>query len=259
MSRAAPVILALDCSAAACSAALWRSGGLAAHRLAPMTHGHAEALMPMVELVMDMAALRYAELDLVAATVGPGSFTGLRIGLAAVRGLALAAGVPALGVTSFAAIAEALPDSDRGLAVAIDDRRGGVYWQEFAGDRLAVGAPVAVAADGLAATIAALAGGRRLRVAGDGGKLLRALGGSIGLDLVGDGGPPDAVAVARLAARLAGDVLAGRPAGLPPVPLYLRPPEVRLPDARPSDARPSAARPSAEGAGGPTESPAGGR
>jgi hypothetical protein len=91
---------------------------------------------------------------------------------------------------------------------------------------------VAVAADGLAATIAALAGGRQLRVAGDGVKVLRALGGAIGLDLVGDGGPPDAAAVARLAAGLAGDVLAGRPAGLPPVPLYLRPPEVRLPEAR---------------------------
>jgi tRNA threonylcarbamoyladenosine biosynthesis protein TsaB len=232
MSRAAPVILALDCSAAACSAALWRGGGIAAHRVVAMDRGHAEALMPMVESVMDMAAVRYAELDLVAATVGPGSFTGLRIGLAAARGLALAAGVKAVGVTSFAAIAEALPDSGRGLAVVIDDRRGGVYWQEFAADRATVGAPVAVAADGLAATIAALAGGRQLRVAGDGVKVLRALGGAIGLDLVGDGGPPDAAAVARLAAGLAGDVLAGRPAGLPPVPLYLRPPEVRLPEAR---------------------------
>ena len=219
MSRAAPVILALDCSAAACSAALWRGGGLAAHRIAAMDRGHAEALMPMVERVMDMAASRYAELDLVAATVGPGSFTGLRIGLAAARGLALAAGVKALGVTSFAAIAEALPDSDRGLAVAIDDRRGGVYWQEFAADRSTVGAPVAVAADALAATITALAGGRRLGVAGDGAKVLRTLGGTVALDLVGDGGPPDAAAVARLAARLAGDALAGRPAGLPPVPL----------------------------------------
>jgi tRNA threonylcarbamoyladenosine biosynthesis protein TsaB len=236
MSRAAPVILALDCSAAACSAALWRGGGLAAHRFAAMARGHAETLMPMVERVMDMAGVRYAELDLVAATVGPGSFTGLRIGLAAARGLALAAGVPALGVTSFAAIAEALPDFGRtGLVVAIDDRRGGLYWQEFAADRSTVGAPVAVAADALAVTMAALAGGRQLRVVGDGVTVLRALGDAIALDLAGDGGPPDAAAVARLAARLAEDVLAGRPAGLPPVPLYLRPPEVRLPDARRAD------------------------
>jgi len=232
MSRAAPVILALDCSAAACSAALWRNGAVAAHRLAAMERGHAEALMPLIETVMGIAALRYAELDLVAATVGPGSFTGLRVGLAAARGIALAAGIPALGLTSFAAVAAAAPDSEAGLAVAIDDRRGGIYWQEFAADRTQVGPPAAIAADALAQTIAALAGGRRLRVAGDGVKLLRGLDAAAGLQFVGDDGPPDAAAVARLAAHLADDVLAGRPAGVPPVPLYLRPPEVRLPEAR---------------------------
>lgn len=232
MSRAAPVILALDCSAAACSAALWRDGGLAAHRLAAMERGHAEALMPLIETVMGIAALRYAELDLVAATVGPGSFTGLRVGLAAARGIALAAGVKALGLTSFAAIAAAVPDNGGGLAVAIDDRRGGIYWQEFAPGRAPVGPPLAIAADALAQTVAALAGGRRLPIAGDGVKPLRKLGDTAGLEFVGEGGPPDAAAVARLAADLADDLLAGRPAGLPPVPLYLRPPEVRLPAVR---------------------------
>lgn len=242
MSAAQPVLLALDCSAASCSAALWRDGGLAAHRFEAMARGQAEALIPLIDGMMDAAAARYGDLDLIAVTVGPGSFTGLRIGLAAARGLALAAGVPVLGLTSFAAIAAAVPaDSDAHLAVAIDDRRGGVYWQEFAADgpgaRRPAGAPAAIAADALGVEIAARLRGRRFLVAGDGAPLLRAaLGDGAGIDVATETGPPDAAWIAREAAALAADFLAGRPVGLPPVPLYLRAPDVRLPDAAMADA-----------------------
>src|SRR5688500_40303 len=100
-------ILGIETSASVCAAALWRDGaGIAAERAA-MARGHAEALMPMIERVMQ--GTEYAALDAVAVTAGPGAFTGLRIGLAAARGLALAARIPAIGVSAFAAVAAGIP------------------------------------------------------------------------------------------------------------------------------------------------------
>lgn len=232
MSGGSPTILALDCSAAACSVALWHDSAVVAHRFEVMTRGQAEALMPMVEAVMGLAALRYAELDLVAATVGPGSFTGLRIGLAAARGIALAAGIPVIGVTSFAAVAESVPpavQAGRHLAVAIDDRRGGIYWQEFDEGRQPVADPAAVDGDQLPALLSAWPEVPGLLVVGDGAAVLaRAVGTGLPLhvELALGAEPPDAVFVARLAARLQAEAATG----LPPVPLYLRAAE-----ARPSD------------------------
>ncbi|MCZ6524071.1 MAG: tRNA (adenosine(37)-N6)-threonylcarbamoyltransferase complex dimerization subunit type 1 TsaB, partial [Alphaproteobacteria bacterium] len=69
-------VLALDSASAACSVALWCDEALRAHRFTAMARGHAEALMPMVEAVMAEARLAYADLDLIATTVGPGTFTG---------------------------------------------------------------------------------------------------------------------------------------------------------------------------------------
>ena len=242
MSRAAPVILALDCSGAACSVALWRDAALAGHRFEAMARGQAEALMPMVAATMAAAACAFAELDLVAVTVGPGSFTGLRIGLAAARGIALAAGVPALGVTSFAAIAEALPplDAARAFAIAIDDRRGGAYWQVFDAGRSPLEPPRALAAETLPEALAAAAEGRALLFAGDGAGRLRevqaragAAAAALEID-AGRAGPIDAADVARLAARLAPDRLRAGAAGMAPMaaptPLYLRAPDAQLPD-----------------------------
>src|SRR5215470_1069032 len=96
------IILAFDCSGAACSAALWRRGALAAHRYRTMTRGHAEALMPMLAETVAQAGETFHALTAVAVTVGPGAFTGIRIGLAAARGIGLAATIPVVGVTTFA-------------------------------------------------------------------------------------------------------------------------------------------------------------
>src|SRR5215467_10709212 len=97
-------VLAFDCSGASCSAAVLIDDRPAAQRFAPMERGHAETLLPMIETVLREAGLTPAMLDLLAVTVGPGSFTGLRIGLAAGRGLALARALPAIGVPSFDAV-----------------------------------------------------------------------------------------------------------------------------------------------------------
>src|SRR5262245_24082737 len=125
-------VLGIDTSASACSAALWRDGAVVAAERAAMMRGHAEALMPMIERVM--GDVPYAQLDAVAATAGPGAFTGLRIGLAAARGIAFAARIPAIGISAFAAIAAAIPEGarrDRAVVVAIDTKRGDTYLQCF--------------------------------------------------------------------------------------------------------------------------------
>ena len=104
-------LLALDSSAAACSVALWddreeKTGSpIVAHRGKYMERGQSEALIPLVDSVMEETGWIFSDLDRLGVTVGPGSFTGVRVGLAAARGLALAGRLPLVGVTSFEAIA----------------------------------------------------------------------------------------------------------------------------------------------------------
>src|SRR4051812_14151460 len=104
-------ILGFDTSGAVCAAAVLRSGRVAAQREAAMERGHAQALVPMLAAAMEEAGLGFGDLDAVGVTVGPGAFTGIRIGLAAARGIGLASGLPVFGVTGFAAIAAAVPDA----------------------------------------------------------------------------------------------------------------------------------------------------
>jgi tRNA threonylcarbamoyladenosine biosynthesis protein TsaB len=130
-------VLALDTSMGACSAAVLRAGGepkLFARQQA-MVRGHAEALMPMVAEVMAEAGLNFSGLDLIAATTGPGSFTGVRIAIAAARGLALVThaklfGTDSLTVMAKAALADGLTPEGP-YAVAVDARRGMLYFGRF--------------------------------------------------------------------------------------------------------------------------------
>jgi tRNA threonylcarbamoyladenosine biosynthesis protein TsaB len=127
-------ILALDTSMGACSAAVLRSGESMRrlHTLfVEMPRGHAEALMPMVEEVLAEAEIEAGDLDLIAATTGPGSFTGVRIAIAAARGLALVTQAKLFGTDSLTVMARkarlaALEPSDP-FAVAVDARRGMLY------------------------------------------------------------------------------------------------------------------------------------
>src|SRR5215475_1056135 len=109
------LILAIDTALDACAAAVLdtEAGDVAAQESLSMKRGHAEALMPLIARVMQSASLSFAALDRIAVTTGPGSFTGLRVGISAARGLALAAGKPAVGLTTLSAYAAAIVTQNR--------------------------------------------------------------------------------------------------------------------------------------------------
>lgn len=228
-------LLAFDTATVACSAAVWRDGTVAAGECAVMKRGQAEALMPMVQRVLAAAGVGYGDLDRLAVTVGPGAFTGLRIGLAAARGMALAAGLPVSGVTTLEAIAEGVDRAARAgadLLVVIDAKRADVYAQLFRGEA-GSGAlaprlpPQAVLPEALPGLLAPeRAAGRPLLLAGDGAPRVRAAlaGSGPPAEIAAAPGWPDAARVAEVAAARADG-----PDDLPLEPLYLRPPQAALP------------------------------
>jgi tRNA threonylcarbamoyladenosine biosynthesis protein TsaB len=132
------LILAIDTALDACAAAVLDAGAgkLIAQESQVMKRGHAEALMPLIARVMKASGVAFAALDRIAATTGPGSFTGLRVGLSAARGIALAAGKPVVGVTTLTAYAAPIvsENSEHPVISAIDARHDHVYFQVVAGD-----------------------------------------------------------------------------------------------------------------------------
>jgi tRNA threonylcarbamoyl adenosine modification protein YeaZ len=219
-------VLAIDTALGACSAAVldMNRGGITASETLTMTRGHAEALMPLIARVMDLAEIEFSELDRIAVTTGPGSFTGLRVGISASRGIALAAGKPAIGLSTLAGFAAPLiaEDDSTNVVAAIDARHDHVYLQVFgSGGRTLVSPRIATLRDAVRAAITGPA-----RVIGSGAGLL-ATAWPKGTDppvLVDDRGAPDITWIARLGAAAAEGYG-------PPRPLYLR-----APDAQPQDA-----------------------
>jgi len=132
------LILAIDTALDACAAGILDTdaGQLIAQESQAMKRGHAEALMPLIARVMRQSGLGFADLDRIAVTAGPGSFTGLRVGLSAARGLALAAGKPAVGLTTLTAYAAPVvaQNAEPPVISAIDARHGQVYFQVVRGD-----------------------------------------------------------------------------------------------------------------------------
>ena len=223
MSDDARRVLAIESALAACSVAVLVDGRLAAHRFEPMVRGHAERLLPMVREVVVEAGLDFSQFDLFAVTVGPGHFTGLRVGLAAAQGLALAWGRPLAGVTTLEAVAAMAPAGDAPLVVALESKRADLYVQAFTGGR-ALG-PAAPLTPERLADRAWPAG--ELALAGDGAARLQPVLAAAGVRSVRVGPDgPDAAAVARLAAGRHGTA-----AALAAEPVYLRPPDVTLPKA----------------------------
>lgn len=222
-------LLAIDTATSACSAALRAGGRIVAERSAGMDRGHAEALMPMVAEVMAASASAcprgFADLDLIAVTVGPGAFTGVRIGLAAAGAMAAAAGIPAVGLTTLEVVAAAQPPLDRPLLVVLDAKRADVYCQLFAPGGAPMSAPEAV----LPAEIPARLPPGPLALAGDGAAPVAAALEAAGRDFLRLHGHdrPEAAVLARLAAeRWRGGP---PPPGAPLRPLYLRAPDVSPP------------------------------
>src|SRR2546423_9697601 len=129
-------VLAIDTALGACAAAVLDSqaGAILASESVGMLRGHAEAIMPMIARVMDAARCEFTDLDRIAVTVGPGSFTGLRVGIAAARGIALASGKPAIGLSTLSAFAapHVAARSDRTIVAAIDARNEQAYFHVFA-------------------------------------------------------------------------------------------------------------------------------
>jgi len=219
-------VLAIDTALEACSAAVLdtEQGGISARESLPMVRGHAEALLPLIARVMDSAGLEFAALDRIAVTTGPGSFTGLRVGIAAARGIALAAGKPAVGLSTLAAYAAPLIAADDAVPVVavIDARHDHVYLQVFGpGGRTVVTPRIASLREALRA---AATGAPRL--IGTAAEMLAAAwpADQRAPRLVDVRRAPDVDWVARLGA-------AATDTGVPPKPLYLR-----APDAQPQNA-----------------------
>ncbi len=205
---AAAPALVIDTCLAACQVAAFDGARMIAGASEPMERGHQERLAPMAAEVMAAAGLGFADLGRIAVTLGPGSFTGLRVGLAFAKGLALAAGLPLAGVGTLEALA--MSAGAGGVAAGvIDARRGLVYLQAFAG-AAPLTAPEAMTLAGARLALARVAPGQ-LRLIGPGAALLGpALPHAVVIDLAA----PDLAALGRLAATAARD-----PA---PRPLYLR-------------------------------------
>src|SRR5215472_18944160 len=134
----AMLILAIDTALDACAAAVLDSGtsNVIAIESQAMKRGHAEALMPLIARVMKQSALPFAALDRIAVTTGPGSFTGLRVGLSAARGIGLATGKPVVGLTTLSAYAAPVVSEagEQPVISAIDARHDHVYLQVVSGD-----------------------------------------------------------------------------------------------------------------------------
>ena len=208
-------ILAIDTCLDACQAAVCGDHGVLAVRSESMSRGHQERLAPMVAEAMAEAGLAFDALDRIAVTIGPGSFTGLRVGLAFAKGLALATGADLVGVGAL----EALAGGEAGesfVAAAIDARRGQIYLQAFSGGH-ALMAPDVLPLEIAAARLAELRPSGRVDIVGSGAPLLDGL--VTGARIL-PRAAPDPVALARLA-----QVMPLTPAR----PLYLRAPDAKLP------------------------------
>jgi len=218
------LILAIDTALDACSAAVLdtRASRTIATESQSMKRGHAEALMPQIGRVMKESGLPFAALDRVAVTTGPGSFTGLRVGLSAARGIGLAAGKPVVGLTTLSAYAAPIvsENGEHPILVAIDARHDQVYFQVVSANGSSLIRPkVAPISEALAASRFGA-----LHLVGNAAKILA------------DHWPSDAPAPIQVDAQPAPDITwvawlgaAVEPGTAPPKPYYLR-----APDAKPS-------------------------
>ncbi|HEY0223049.1 MAG TPA: tRNA (adenosine(37)-N6)-threonylcarbamoyltransferase complex dimerization subunit type 1 TsaB [Pseudolabrys sp.] len=219
-------VLAIDTALEACSAAVLDTehGRIAAQESLPMVRGHAEVLIPLIARVMERSRLTFSEIDRIAVTTGPGSFTGLRVGISTARGIALTTGKPAVGLSTLAAYAAPLiaADDTQPVVAVIDARHDHVYLQVFGpGGRTLVAPRIVPLREALRVSATGAP-----RLIGTAAKMLAAAwpAGERAPASVEQRQAPDIGWVARLGA-------AAVEASSPPKPLYLR-----EPDAQPQNA-----------------------
>ena len=226
-------VLALDTSTAACSVAIRDSerpgDSLAASRFEAMERGQSEALAPMVHAVLEESGLTVRDMDVLTVTIGPGAFTGVRIGMAMARALGVSSGLPVRGISTLVSVAHGIPPEERAGAwvlVVMDTKRDDVYVQAFNPDLIPVAEPEIVTLDALPEVIARIPGGEDVLVAGDAVARAKASFDGLGdhIKLRTDILLPDAAVVSELSMAM------GMPEdGLaPPSPLYLRPPYAKI-------------------------------
>jgi tRNA threonylcarbamoyladenosine biosynthesis protein TsaB len=218
-------ILAIDTALPAVSACVLDDSedSPEAQETIPMERGHAEALLPLIERVMARVEGGFEALGRVAVTVGPGSFTGLRVGIAAARAIGIACGIPVTGVSTLAALAAPLIlEQKPGLvAVAIDARHGNVYFAAFGPDGRAIMPPRIASVREAVRSL----GAGPVRLAGSGAPLLAIEAAAAGTETeIAENVGLDIVFVAKLG-LLADPVMA------PPRPLYLKAPDVKRQEA----------------------------
>ncbi len=219
------LLLALDTAGPDCAVAVVRGQSgeieILARSSERIGRGHAERLMPMVEASLARADIAFSDLERIAVTIGPGSFTGVRVGIAAARGLALALDVPAVGIGSLSALAFAVARTERSgtVAAVLDARRGEVYAlaQDLQSGATLIDA-TALPAEDLVARLSPMR--RPLFVIGAGAPIVGAALGRSHFTIAATSESPDIGDVAALGLSAE--------AGKPPVPLY-----VRGPDAKP--------------------------
>ncbi|WP_193172431.1 tRNA (adenosine(37)-N6)-threonylcarbamoyltransferase complex dimerization subunit type 1 TsaB [Nisaea nitritireducens] len=224
-------ILGIDSSTGACSIAVCRGDVILAHLHEDMARGQSERLAPMAEAGLATAGIGFPDLDAIAVTRGPGSFTGLRIGMAFAKGLGQALGIPVFGVTGFDAVARAALATEgaagHGVAVILESRRADLFLQVFTADGAPDGPPVALPPEEIAARLRQ-AHAAPLVLAGDAADKVLAVLDQQGAGIVRS---PVTAPDARQVALIALEMAASGDDPAPIQPLYLRAPDVTAPRA----------------------------
>ena len=219
-------VLGIDSALGACSVAIWDKTVISREQKI-MSRGHVETLVPMIQDVIRSAGLDFDQLDLIAVSIGPGSFTGLRAGLAAARGFGLALNIPVHGVTTLEAVATSAVRSHsikptEGILVALETKRSDIYVQMFDNQGLALREPTTI----LPKAVSDLVVGDT-HICGDAAdRILAALTGDQKkkINLLADVERPDAGEIAEIAANRVVNPVAAEP-------LYIHPPAAKIPEA----------------------------